>query len=124
MPSSAAWVSIDVAQRAVAGQHHAQPRLGARGDRERAQLGRIVLLLDQPADAADQHGVAVAPSWARSAAISSRGDRAIRREIDAVADRVHPAAQRPVDRAGASGPAASAVNRQNRSPSSSDTATT
>ena len=39
-----------------AGEHHTQPRLGARGERERAELGRIVFCATSRPTRPDQHG--------------------------------------------------------------------
>jgi hypothetical protein len=88
------------AQRAVAGQDHAQPGLGARRDRERPELGRVVLLLDEPAHAPDQHRARIGADPRPQRRDVLRSDRAVGREIDAVADRAHPPAEPAVHRAG------------------------
>jgi hypothetical protein len=64
------------------------------------ELGRVVLLLDEPPHAADQHGVAPGAQLGAQAGDLGRRDRAVRPQVDAVADRAHPAAQRLIAEAG------------------------
>src|SRR5947207_2542608 len=90
--------ALYIVQRLIRASYGAD-RVAVLGLGERVQLRRIVLLLDEPADATDQHGVGLRAELRAQRGDLVGADRAVRIEIDAVADRAHPLAQRAIAQA-------------------------